>query len=135
MAEKIGVATQNRQADSLGSTFYGGGNLKIYSGSQPSTADTSPTGTLLVTITLPATPFAAASSGVIAKSGTWSGVAGAGSPTNAGWFRIQTSGNTHPLDGAITATGGGGELELDNIAITSGQTVTINSFTITQPSS
>lgn len=133
MAEKIGVAVQNRQADSLGSTFYGGGNLKIYSGSQPATADTAASGVLIVTITLPATPFAAASSGVIAKSGTWSGVAGA--TDTAGWFRIQTSANAHPLDGAITATGGGGELELDDITITSGQTVVISAFTITQPSS
>lgn len=133
MAEKIGVAVQNRQADSLGSTFYGGGNLKIYSGSQPATADTAPSGNLIVTITLPATPFAAASSGVIAKSGTWSGVAGA--TDTAGWFRIQTSGNTHPLDGSVTATAGGGELELDDVTITSGQTVTVSSFTITQPAS
>lgn len=131
MAEKIGLTVQNRQADSLGSTFYGSGTLKIYTGSQPATADTAVTGTLLCTITLPATPFAASSGGVIAKSGTWSGTAGA--TGTAGYFRILTSGASFPLDGAITGTGGGGELELANTSITSGQTVTITSFTITQP--
>lgn len=133
MSEKIGAATANRQADSLGSTFYGGGTLKIYSGSQPATADTGATGTLIVTITLPATPFGAAVAGVASKSGTWSGSAVASN--TAGWFRIQTSGNTHPMDGEVTATGGGGEIELDSTTITSGQTVTINTFTLTQPES
>lgn len=134
MAERIGTTTQNNQADAL-ADLYDGGEIKIYSGSQPATADTSPTGTLLVTITLPTPAFAAASSGVAAKAGVWSGVAAAGAPTNAGYFRMKSSGGSFPIDGAITATSGGGELELDNIAITSGETVTINSFNITQPSS
>lgn len=133
MAEKIGDATRNRQADSLGGTFYGSGTLKIYTGAQPATADTAASGTLLVTITLPATPFAAASSGAAAKSGTWSGTAG--NTGTAGWFRIQTSGNTHPMDGAVTATSGGGEIELDNTSIVSGQVVTINTFSLNQPAS
>ncbi len=134
MAEKIGVTTQNNQADAL-ADLYDGGELKIYSGSQPATADTAPTGTLLVTITLPTPAFGAASSGVAAKAGTWAGTAGAGSPTNAGWFRIKSSGGSFPIDGAVTATGGGGELELDNIGISTGQVITINSFTISQPAS
>jgi hypothetical protein len=133
MAEKIGVATQNRQADSLGGTFYGSGTLKIYTGAQPATADTAASGTLLVTITLPATPFGAASAGVASKSGTWSAAAGAAG--TAGWFRIVTSGAASPIDGAVTATGGGGELELDNVVIASAQVVTINTFTLTQPAS
>jgi hypothetical protein len=134
MSEKIGTATRNVLADAL-ADLYDGGELKIYSGSQPSTADTSPTGTLLATITLPTPAFGAASSGVASKAGTWSTTAVAGSPTNAGYFRIKTAGGTDPADGAITATGGGGELELDSIAITSGQTVTVSTFTITQPAS
>lgn len=134
MAERIGTTTRDSQADAL-ADLYDGGSLKIYSGSQPATADTAPTGTLLVTITLPTPAFGASSSGVAAKAGTWSAVASAGAPTNAGYFRIKTSGDSFPIDGAITATGGGGELELDNISILSGQTVTINSFTLTQPAS
>lgn len=133
MAEKIGVTVQDNQANAF-ADLYDGGELKIYSGSQPATADTAPTGTLLVTITLPTPAFDASSSGVAAKAGVWSAVASAGAPTNAGYFRMKSSGGSFPIDGAITATGGGGELELDDIAITSGETVTINSFTITQPS-
>jgi hypothetical protein len=133
MSVKIGVATQNRQADSLGSTHYGGGTLKIYTGSQPATADTGPTGTLLCSITLPATPFGAAAAGVISKSGTWSGVAGA--TGTAGWFRIEKSGGGDPIDGSVGATGSGAQLELDSTTINNLQSVVISSFTITQPAS
>jgi len=131
MPERIGVTVQNKQADSLGGTFYGGGTLAIYTGAQPATADTAVTGTLLVTITLPATPFAAASAGSAAKSGTWAGVAVA--TGDAGYFRMLTSGATHPIDGAITVSGGSGELELATLAIVSAQTVTISAFAINQP--
>lgn len=132
MAEKLNTAMRNRQADSLGDDFNSG-TLKIYTGSQPASADDAASGTLLVTINLPADAFAAAASGAAAKSGTWSGVAGA--TGTAGWFRLANSAGTRHVDGAVTATGGGGEIELDSTSITSSQTVTINSFSITQPAS
>lgn len=132
MATKIGATTQDAQIDAFVDR-YDGGELKIYSGSQPATADTAPTGTLLVTITLPTPAFGAGSGGVATKAGTWSGVASAGAPTNAGWFRMKSSGGSFPADGTVTATGGGGQIELANISISTGQTVTINSFSATQP--
>jgi hypothetical protein len=36
-------------------------------------------------------------------------------------------------EGTVTATGGGGDLTLDNTSITAGQTVTITSWTRTMP--
>lgn len=130
MAEKISTTARNRQADSVGDDLNSG-TLKIYTGAQPASADDAASGTLLVTINLPADAMAAAASGVAAKSGTWSGVAGA--TGDAGWFRFANSAATRNYDGAVTATGGGGEIELDDISIVSGQTVLINTFTITQP--
>lgn len=132
MAEKLNIAARNRQVDSIGDDLNSG-TLKIYTGSQPASADDAASGTLLVTINLPADAMAAAATGTAAKSGTWSGVAAA--TGTAGWFRIENSGATRRYDGAVTATGGGGEIELDSTAITSGQTVLINTFTITQPAS
>lgn len=35
------------------------------------------------------------------------------------------------MQGSITATGGGGDMELDNTSIAAGQQVTVSSFTIT----
>lgn len=132
MAERINTAARNRQADSVGDDFNSG-TLKMYTGSQPASGDDAPTGTLLVTINLPADAMAAAASGVAAKSGTWSGVAVADG--TAGWFRIANSGATRNYDGSVTATAGGGDIELDDVSILTGQTVLISTFTVTQPAS
>jgi hypothetical protein len=35
------------------------------------------------------------------------------------------------LQGSITATGGGGDMTLDNTSIASGQTITVTGFTLT----
>lgn len=131
MAERLNDAARNRQVDSIGDDFNNG-TLKIYTGSQPA-AGGAATGTLLVTITLPADAMAAGSGGVASKSGTWSGTAG--DTGTAGWFRIESSAGSRWYDGAVTATGGGGEIELTSTSITSGQTVTITSFSVTQPAS
>lgn len=131
MAERLNDAARNRQVDSIGDDFNNG-TLKIYTGSQPA-AGGAASGTLLVTITLPADAMAAGSGGVASKSGTWSGTAG--DTGTAGWFRIESSAGSRWYDGAVTATGGGGEIELTSTSITSGQTVTITSFSVTQPAS
>ena len=131
MAERLNDAARNRQADSIGDDFDDA-TLEIYTGSQPA-AGAAATGTLLVTITLPSDAMGAASSGVASKSGTWSGVAS--DSGDAGWFRIESSAGSRWYDGSVTATGGGGEIELTSITITSGQTVTITSFSVTQPAS
>jgi hypothetical protein len=93
---------------------------------------------MLCEITLPSDYLAAASSGSKAKSGTWSGTghANAGAGTNAGYFRVYDSaGTTCHIQGSVTATGGGGDMQLDNVSIASGQTVTVNTFTLTSANS
>lgn len=137
---KLGTATRNRQVDSLGGTFYGGGTLRIYTGTQPATPDTAPTGDLIVEIELPATAFSPGSSGVANKTGVWSGTAlidadltpitGAETP---GWFRIQTSGDTHPFDGVCGEVGDvSAQLKIAPLIIVEGQTVSVGSGTMTQ---
>ena len=81
---------------------------------------------------LPSDWMAAASGGTKAKSGTWSGTADAAG--TAGHFRLKdTTDTTCHMQGSVTATGGGGQLELDNVVIASGQTITITAFTLTAP--
>ena len=87
--------------------------------------------TLLAEMTLPSDWMAAASSGSKALSGTWQD-ASANATGTAGHFRLYDSGGTTcHAQGTVTATGGGGDLTLDNTSIASGQSVTITSFTIT----
>jgi hypothetical protein len=58
-------------------------------------------------------------------------------PHNVYWrspgiFRIKDSGAAAcHVQGSITATGGGGDMTLDNIVIASAQTITISTFTLT----
>jgi len=85
-------------------------------------------GSVLATITLPATPFTSGT-GAVTLNGTWS-VSASGTGT-AAHYRLTNS--TDIEEGTITATGGGGDLTLDNTSIASGQTVTITSWTRTMP--
>ena len=76
--------------------------------------------------------MAAASGGTKAKAGTWTGT-GAAAGT-AGHFRVKDSSDTNcHLQGSVTATSGGGQMELDNVVIASGQGITFNTFTLTAP--
>ncbi len=109
--------------------------LRIYTGAQPASAEDAASGTLLVAIVLPATAFnnavATGSPIQLTKTGTWSGTAIATGV--AGYFRLIHIGNDLRLDGAVTATAGGGELELDSTTIADGSTVSVTQFDVVQP--
>ena len=132
MAEKINTAARNLQADAIGDALDLG-TIDIYTGSQPSSANDAPTGTLLWSGTLPADAYDPASGGV--ADPTDDVAASAVDDGDAGWFRMMSADETLVYDGVITATGGGGEIELSTITIANGQTVTITPPSITQPAS
>lgn len=122
--------------DGLPATFPAGAILELRSGSAPGPS-AAPTGTLLCSLTLGASPWAAASGRGVSTASALTGTGAAG-PANAGYFRLKTSADTGAVtqtqarvEGTITATGGGGDLTLDNVSISSGQSVTITSMTIT----
>src|SRR5262249_32278770 len=100
-------------------------------GSAPADCGTADSGTVLATLSLPSDWLAAASSGSKAKSGTWQDTS-AGNTGTAAHFRIYASdGTTCHIQGTVTATGGGGDLEVQNTSFTSGQQITVTSFTLT----
>lgn len=115
--------------------------LEIRSGAQPLTADLAPTGTILASITLPNPAFSATASpgATTAKAGTWQDLSADATGT-AGYFRFRAAGDAgttnntdRRIDGAITITGGGGEIELQNLSLAIGQQVTVTTATFTQP--
>jgi len=59
--------------------------------------------------------------------GTWQDLSADASGT-AGHFRMV--GGSNILEGTVTATSGGGDLTLDNVAIVATQQVTVTSFTL-----
>lgn len=132
MALQYSVAVRNAKLDALESTLIAAGNdavLEIRTGAQPANCAASDSGTLLASIPLPDDPFAAASSGSKAKSGTWS-TTGAAAGT-AAHFRVKDHAGACHAQGSVTATGGGGDMTLDNTSIAVGQPVTVSTFTLT----
>ena len=131
MAIKISVAVRNARLDAIETAIGTGAILKIRSGSVPTNIADADAGDVLAAMTLPSDWMAAASSGAKAKDGTWQD-ASADNAGTAGHFRIYASdGTTQHIQGTVTATGGGGDMTLDNTSITAGQTVTISTFTLT----
>lgn len=129
MAIKYSVEVRNEQLEDFENSMgIGNGLLRILTGSPPANADAAETGTLLVSISLPADPLNAPSGGSVSKNGTWSGVASANG--TAGYFRITNSGGSNTIIQGTVGTSGA-DMIVDNASITSGQTITVTSFTIT----
>lgn len=104
--------------------------LKMFTGAPPANCAAANTGTELVSMDLPADFMAAAADGSKAMSGTWSDPA-AGAAGNIGHFRLYANDGTTCHDqGTVTATGGGGDMTVQNINVAVGQLVTITSFTL-----
>lgn len=131
MSIQLSAAVRNARLDQIETTIGTAAVMKIRTGAAPADCATADSGTVLATLTLPSDWMAAASSGSKAKSGTWSDTSADATGT-AAHFRIYASdGTTIHLQGTVTATGGGGDLTLDNTSIASGQAVTITAFTLT----
>lgn len=127
MAIQLSVAARNARLDTFESTAGASAKLQIRSGAQPANCAAAASGTLLCEIALPADWMANAASGSKAKAGTWSGT-GAAAGT-AGHFRIvDNAGTTCHMQGSVGTSGT--DMTLDNTSIASGQTVTVNTFTV-----
>ena len=121
-----------RAAVAAVAALLNGGQIRIYTGSQPVEADAAVTGTLLATCTLAATAFGAATDANPGGRVTANPIAGDASGT-AGWFRAVNSSGVAVIDGNITATGGGGDMTLASVALIQNGTFDITSWTITMP--
>lgn len=132
MALQFSTTFRNAMLDQFESTVSTSAKLEIFTGSVPAACSTADSGTKLVSMSLPSDWMAAASSGSKALLGSWSAAAIA--TGTAGYFRVKDSaGTTCHLQGTVTATGGGGDMTLDNTSIATGQTVTVTTFTLTAP--
>lgn len=130
MAFQLSTASRNAALDAIEASIGVSAVLEIRSGSVPANVGTADSGTVLATLNLPSDWLAAASGGSKAKSGTWEDLSADAAGT-AGHFRIYASdGTTAHIQGTITATGGGGDMTLDNVNIAAAQTITVSGFTI-----
>lgn len=130
MTIQLSTAVRNARLDVLETTVGASPKLRIYTGAQPANCAAAASGTLLAEIPLPSDWMAAASGGSKALAGSWT-VAAAAAGTAAHYRLYDNAGTTCHEQGSVTATGGGGDLTLDNTSIASAQTVTITSWTKT----
>ena len=131
---RLSTSAKNASADAVADLMDGSGSamIKVYTGSQPSSANDTATGTLLATITLQTVAMGASSSGIASANGLPLSAA-IGNSGTAGWFRVLRGNGDKVFDGDITALGDGGVMELDNIELIAGGTITIQTFNLTQP--
>jgi hypothetical protein len=125
---QLGVAARNARLDAFETVVGVSPKLQIRTGAQPADCSIADSGSLLIELTLPADFMNAAAAGSKTKLGTWSGTAtGAGTP---GHFRMKDSAGavTH-MQGSCGV--GSGDLSFDG-AIAIGQTVTVNTNTLTE---
>lgn len=131
MAVQLSVSVRNARLDAIETTIGTSAVLKIRTGAQPATCATADSGTVLATVSCPSDYLAAASGGSKAQSGTWEDTSADGDGTAAHFRLYASDGTTCHMQGSVTATGGGGDMTLDNVVLATGQQFTITGFTLT----
>lgn len=140
MASSISNVAARAACDAVVDLVDGGagaGLLRIYSGTIPADADTALGAQVLLaelTMSDPAFGSAAdANPGGRATANAITGDTSANATGTASFYRLVDSTGTVIVQGSVTATGGGGDLTLNSVAIQSGAAVTVTSFTLTMP--
>lgn len=129
MALTITAASAQSMGAALATAVGSGGLIRIYTASRPATPETAISSqTLLCTVTV--TGSFTSTGGVLTAADPAS--ASPAASGTAAWFRLLTSGATAIIDGTVTATGGGGDMQLGSTTITTGVPVDLGvpSFTV-----
>lgn len=130
MALKFPAAYRTTRADTITTRAGASALLRIYSGTQPASADTALSGnTLLAELTMNATFAAGASSGVLTANAITQD-SSADATGTATFFRlVKSDGTTVVMDGTA---GTSADLTLTTASIVSTQPVQCSSFVITE---
>ena len=111
--------------------------VKIYAGTPPADADAALSGnTLLGTLTMSNPAFGAASDlnpGARATANAITDDTTADATGTATFFRVLQGGGTVLWQGSVTATGGGGDMEINAVAIVAGALIKITAMSFTHP--
>ena len=130
---QFSTTVRNAILDQIETTIGTTPVLSIITGSVPANCAAADGGSVLATLTLASDWMANASGGVKAFSNTPLSLT-AGATGVAAHFRLFASdGTTCEMQGTVTASGGGGDLQLGTTTINSGDNVSITSWTITAP--
>lgn len=131
MAIQLSTAVRNARLDAVETTISTSAVLKIRTGAQPANCAAADSGTVLASITCPSDWAAAASAGAKALLGTWQDASADNSGTAAHFRLYASDGTTCHIQGTVTATGGGGDMTVDNVVFAAAQVFNVTSFTLT----
>lgn len=133
MTIQLAVSTRNARLDAIEVDIGVTPIMRIRTGAVPANVAAASTGTVLATINLPSDWMGAASGGSKAKSGTWEDTSADAAGTAAHFEIVASDGTTRKMQGTVTATGGGGDLTVDNVVFAAGQDFIVTAFTLNEP--
>lgn len=115
-------------------TALADGYIRIYDGSQPATPEAAITTQVLLAELRFGNPAFGAPSGGSMTANAITADSSANATGTAAWARLLGSdGTTVVCDCTVTATGGGGDIQMNSISIQSSAQVSITSATLTEP--
>jgi hypothetical protein len=127
---RTSIVARNAELDAL-AVLASSGKLRIYSGTQPATPETTASGVLLAELTMNSTAFAGAVDAVITANAITQDSSNDASGT-AGYYRLfKSDGVTVLWDGEVGTSGA--DMNLNSVAISSGAITQVTSFTYTLP--
>ena len=130
MTLQLSASVRNARLDAVETVIGTAPLLCLYTGTMPASTVTTYTGSVVAEFALPSDWLVTAATGTKVKAGTWSGTSSASGIV--GYFRIKDTGGIVHLQGVCTVTGGGGDMTLDSLSVTSGQPVTVATFTLNE---
>lgn len=126
MALGISSTARNNRSSSLNTDVGTSAKLRFYNGARPTTGGAATT--LLAELTCNATAFGTAASGVLTVNAITA--ANASATSTATWFRVVTSALAFVFDGDVNTTGS--DLNVSSVSFTSGQQISVTSWTLTE---
>lgn len=134
MALQFSVAVRNARGNAIETTIGTTAKLELRSGAPPANAAAADSGTLIASYTMASDWANAFASGAANPWLTNLPLSIAASNAGTlGHFRFKdNAGTTCHKQGTITATGGGGDMTVDNTSVAAAQIVNVTAFALTE---
>jgi hypothetical protein len=133
MTVQFSTTVRNGILDSIETSIGTAAKLQFWTGAPPANCATAASGTKLAEYALASDWAASAAAGSKAFNGLPLSTTALAAGTCGHYRIVDTAGTTCHEQGTVTATGGGGDLTIDNPVLASGQTVQVTGFSKTAP--
>lgn len=131
MTVSLATATRNAKLDAITTQLGASPLLRIYSGTPPASAGTALSGnTKLAELAMSATPFPAASGGVLTANAITTEAAADATGTATFYRLYKSDGSTCIAQGTVGTSGS--DLNLNTTSVVAGGPVAVSSFTYTE---